>query len=759
MVHDIDKIKAKVKTVDNINANVSNTIQRVTYETEEITVTPKTEKQVIKPTKGKFINKVTANPVTAAIDSDIQADNIKKGINILGVDGTYVGTDTTDATATANDIINPKTAYVSGEKVTGTIQVEYRTGDYNIVGSVLSSITFTNPTFDFKNKIVVDWVYDKTQFTIYKYNDSYIVTNTKTITLAAIGLSEKLLNSISVAYNDASYNTRVYISAANSGETTYMYLAYIDFNLNLDIVVYKTHILNSGMSYITSGRISAIPKNYDKFLIQYHYDNGAETNTCYSVVKEFNIINGEFQELYSTENSKLIGNWVYRQNSNVFDVKYSKDGKYVVLYSYYQRLAGYFRTTRIIDISNGFSVLKYWGEEKHCYFLGDKIVIDTSIYMLPNLTASIGTGLALTNATSRTLGDYVTYWVDSSNIQIIGFDESTSKTKAIKALAVKTTGVSPYTCDSYGAVYLQISGVYVLENTITGIPDKINVKGNTLYNTSDTTAGADDILFLKTAYANGNKVTGTIKNNGALNYTPSTSSQTIPTGYTSGGTVAAVTSSIDSNIVAENIKLGITILGVTGTYTGETGEDTGDKPLYTEINYIGLSGTQYINTEIPLWSYTNWSVEMDFMLDKNYDFNHFLSVNDSDSKNEIWSNVYGKYDMRFNNTKVNPFDNLSISTRYVIKHNYNTGTIQTYLNSVLKNTYNFGTINLSGNIRFGKRSSNYFYGRLYSLKLWANGDLVREFIPVKDSKNVVCLYDKVSGEFFYNAGTGSFKEG
>lgn len=57
-----------------------------------------------------------------------------------------------------------------------------------------------------------------------------------------------------------------------------------------------------------------------------------------------------------------------------------------------------------------------------------------------------------------------------------------------------------------------------------------------------------------------------------LNVTPSTSAQTItaPSGIDgySPVNVSAVTSSIDANIVAGNIKNGVTILGVTGSYTG-----------------------------------------------------------------------------------------------------------------------------------------------------------------------------------------------
>lgn len=86
--------------------------------------------------------------------------------------------------------------------------------------------------------------------------------------------------------------------------------------------------------------------------------------------------------------------------------------------------------------------------------------------------------------------------------------------------------------------------------------------------TSDANATTTDILNTKTAYVNGEKITGSMPNNGAINITPSTSQQTIPSGYTSGGTVSAVDNNIDSNIQAGNIKKDITILGVTGTLEG-----------------------------------------------------------------------------------------------------------------------------------------------------------------------------------------------
>lgn len=59
---------------------------------EDKSVTPTTSEQEITATAGKTLRKVTVAAVTAAIDDNITPDNIKGGITILGVTGTYDGT-------------------------------------------------------------------------------------------------------------------------------------------------------------------------------------------------------------------------------------------------------------------------------------------------------------------------------------------------------------------------------------------------------------------------------------------------------------------------------------------------------------------------------------------------------------------------------------------------------------------------------------------------------------------------------------------
>ena len=80
---------------------------------QSVTITPSVNEHYLKP--GFY------NGINIPGDTDLVASNIKKDIEIFGVIGTYEGTDTSDATATAADILTGKTAYVNGEKLTGTI--------------------------------------------------------------------------------------------------------------------------------------------------------------------------------------------------------------------------------------------------------------------------------------------------------------------------------------------------------------------------------------------------------------------------------------------------------------------------------------------------------------------------------------------------------------------------------------------------------------------------------------------------------------
>lgn len=99
------------------------------------------------------------------------------------------------------------------------------------------------------------------------------------------------------------------------------------------------------------------------------------------------------------------------------------------------------------------------------------------------------------------------------------------------------------------------------------------VEGTCTYDadTSDATAQVAEILNTKTAYANGVKLTGTMPNNGAVTGTISTKAgqYTVPQGYHDGSGKVGISSTEQAKIIAGNIKSGVSILGVTGSYSGE----------------------------------------------------------------------------------------------------------------------------------------------------------------------------------------------
>ncbi len=87
---------------------------------------------------------------------------------------------------------------------------------------------------------------------------------------------------------------------------------------------------------------------------------------------------------------------------------------------------------------------------------------------------------------------------------------------------------------------------------------------------TDATAAVAEILLGKTAYARGQKLTGTMPNKGSVTREIATADQeaTIPQGYHDGGGKAVISAEEKAKLIADNIREGVTILGVEGSMSG-----------------------------------------------------------------------------------------------------------------------------------------------------------------------------------------------
>lgn len=128
-----------------------------------------------------------------------------------------------------------------------------------------------------------------------------------------------------------------------------------------------------------------------------------------------------------------------------------------------------------------------------------------------------------------------------------------------------------------GEVLIDLTGdtveaAHVLEGFTFHDKSGAPVTGTCTYDsdTSDDTAAVGEILSGKTAHARGALLTGTMPNNGAQIGSIGTKTQevTIAQGYHDGSGKVSISADEQAKLVPNNIREGITILGVEGTMSG-----------------------------------------------------------------------------------------------------------------------------------------------------------------------------------------------
>lgn len=179
------------------------------------------------------------------------------------------------------------------------------------------------------------------------------------------------------------------------------------------------------------------------------------------------------------------------------------------------------------------------------------------------------------------------------------------------------------------------------------------------------------------------------------------------------------------------------------------------EPEINYIEYIQTSGSQYIDTGYK--PNNNTRVVMDVQPLKSGTFPVFGArrVMTQDSY-VLWLYDSSRFRTDFGSQEL--YVNVSnVLSRVLIDKNKRVCSIGS--TKATNNAYTFQTpcnLFLLGQNTNGEVDNRKLSAKLYSCQIYDNDVLVRDYAPALDPERTPCLYDKVSEQYYYNSGSGSF---
>ncbi len=193
---------------------------------------------------------------------------------------------------------------------------------------------------------------------------------------------------------------------------------------------------------------------------------------------------------------------------------------------------------------------------------------------------------------------------------------------------------------------------------------------------------------------------------------------------------------------------------------------------YTRLQYIQSSGTQYIDTGVKGNQNTKVEIKYSFyQTSSTTGSGRIFGSRGNGSTNSANAFVIGTNSgivslsttlfMQYgSNSAASTTEKIVLNKWFSIVHSRTTHNVNGVDYGVEYSSTTFTTpfnLKLFGFDNYGTTLTG--VGRMAYAKIWNGDTLIRDFIPAKNSSNVVGMYDTVSKTFFTNAGSGTFTAG